>query len=79
MMYYCDWVQIINFESVKYGFFKNLEVISQIAFSILLANVDTCDKDTVKDWRIGVENSKYGPMWEDLLEMCMRKNGVTGI
>ena len=34
---------------------------------------------SVKDWKIGVENSKYGPMGEDLfVEMCMRKNGVTG-
>ena len=34
---------------------------------------------TVKDWKIGVENSNYGPMGEDLfVGMCMRKNGVTG-
>ena len=30
-----------------------LEVISEIAFSILLANVAFRDKDTVKDWKIG--------------------------
>ena len=34
---------------------------------------------SVKDWKIGVENSKYGPMGEDLsVEMCMRKTGVNG-
>ena len=54
-------------------------MISQTAFSILSARVDTYDKDTVKDWKIGVESSKNGPMGEDLfVEMCMRKNGVTG-
>ena len=30
-----------------------LEVISKSAISILLANVTTFDKDTVKDWKIG--------------------------
>ena len=56
-----------------------LEVISEIAFSILLANVTTCDKDTMKDWKIGIENCKYAPMGEDVFaEMCMKKNGVTG-
>ena len=38
---------LINCEGVKYGLFGNLEVISKTAFSILLANVETCDKDTV--------------------------------
>merc|ERR1712050_443866 len=69
-----------NCEGVKYGFFGNLEVFSKTAFSILLANIDTCDKVTVKDWKVGIEKGKYGPMGEDLFaEMCMRKNGVTGI
>merc|ERR1712014_390779 len=70
---------LINCEGVKYGFFGNLEVISKTAFSILLANVDTCNTDTVSDWKVGIEKGKYGPMGEDLFaEMCMRKNGVTG-
>ena len=30
------------------------EVISEIAFSILLANVTIYDKDTVKDWKRGI-------------------------
>ena len=52
-------------------------MISQTAFSILSANVDAYAKDTVKNWKI--ENSNYGPMGEDLcVEMCMRKNEVTG-
>ena len=43
----------------------------------LTANIDTCDKDTVKDWKVGVEKGKYGPIGEDLFaEMCMRKNGT---
>ena len=41
---------LLNCESVKYGFFGNLEVISKTAFSSLTANIDTCDKDTVKDY-----------------------------
>ena len=65
---------------MKCGFFGNLEVISKIAFSILALNIDTCDKDTVKDWKVGIDKGKYGPMGEDLFaEMCMRKNGVTGL
>merc|ERR1712190_165999 len=71
---------LINCEKVKYGFFGNLEVISKTAFSILLANVDTCNTDTVSNWKLGIEKGKYGPMGEDLFaEMCMRKNGVTAL
>merc|ERR1712113_866596 len=63
-----------------YGFFGNLEVISKTAFSILYANIEKCDTDTVKNWKMGVENGKYGPMGEDLFaEMCMRKNGIAGL
>merc|ERR1712176_214773 len=66
-----------NCEGVKYGFFGNLEVMSKVAFSILLANIDTCDKKTVANWKIGIDKGKYGPMGEDLFaEMCLRKNGV---
>ena len=53
-------VFFFNCEGVKYGFFGNLEVISKTAFSILLANVDVCDKDTMKDWKIGEEHGKCG-------------------
>jgi len=71
---------LVNCEGVKYGFFGNLEVISKTAFSILAANIDKCDKDTVKDWKVGIEKGKYGPMGEDLFaEMCMRKNGVSAL
>jgi len=67
-----------NCEGVKYGFFGNLEVFSKTAFSILLANIDTCSHTTVKDWKIGIDKGKYGPMGEDLFaELCLRKNGVT--
>jgi len=69
-----------NCEGVNYGFFGNLEVFSKTAFSILVANVDKCKTDTVSDWKVGVQNGKYGPMGEDLFaEMCLRKNGVTEI
>ena len=45
---------------------------------ILVANDDTCKTDTVSDWKVGVDNGKWGPMGEDLFaEMCLRKNGVT--
>ena len=58
----------------------NLEVFSQTAFSILLANVDTCKTKTVKNWKVGIHKGKYGPMGEDLFaEMCLRKNGVEEI
>ena len=34
---------------------------------------------SVKDWKIGVENSNYDPIGEHLfVGMCMKKNGVTG-
>jgi len=65
---------LINCEGVKYGFFGNLEVISKTAFSILVANLDSCDTDTVADWKVGIDKGKYGPMGEDLFaEMCMKK------
>ena len=45
-----------------------------MACSIIAANIETCDKDTVKEWKVGVEDGKYGPMGEDLFaETCMRK------
>merc|ERR1739844_124429 len=64
-----------NCPEVKYGFFGSLEVFSKTAFSILLANLETCKHDTVSDWKIGVEKGKYGPMGEDLFaQICMQKN-----
>jgi len=64
-----------NCPYVDYGFFGNLEVFSNLAFGILVQNVDTCR--TTLDWKKGVEGGKYGPMGEDLFaEVCMEKNGV---
>ena len=57
---------LINCESVKYGFFGNLAVISKTAFGILTANMDTCYTDTVGDWKVGIEHGKHGPMREDI-------------
>lgn len=66
---------IQNCKYVKYGFFGNLEVFSHTAFSILLANLETC-RSTIA-WKKGIENGKYGPMGEDLFaEICLTKNGV---
>ena len=45
-------------EGVECGFFDNLEVFSQTAFSILLANVDTCKTKTVKNWKVGIHMGK---------------------
>ena len=71
---------MVNCEKVKYGFFGNLEVMDKTAFSILVANIDTCSTDTVKNRKVGIENGKYGPMGEVLFaELCMRKNGVTAL
>ena len=39
----------INCEGVEYGFFGNLEVISKTVFSILAANIEKCDKHTMKE------------------------------
>ena len=71
---------LVNCEKVKYGFFGNLEVFDKTAFSILAANIDSCSKTTVSNWKVGIDKGKYGPMGEDLFaEMCMKKNGVTAI
>ena len=71
---------LANCEGVEYGFFANLEVVSKTAFSISLANVDTCETKTVKNWKVGTHKGKYGPMAEDLFaEMCLRENGVEEI
>ena len=49
-------VMAINCESVKYGLFGNLEVISKTAFSILAVNTDRCDKDTRSPWAESQKN-----------------------
>ena len=41
-------------------------VISKTAFSILTANLDKCDKETMKDWKVEIEHGEYGPVGEDL-------------
>merc|ERR1712238_555582 len=53
-----------NCQYVDYGFFGNLEVLSQKAFQVLLGNLDSCYTDV--DWKVGVKDGKYGPMGEDL-------------
>merc|ERR1712190_132886 len=69
-------VFLTNCKHVDNGFFGNLEVFSSMAFSVLVANVDKCDRDI--DWKVGIENGKYGPMGEDLFaQTCMEKNGVS--
>ena len=49
---------------MKYGFFGNLEVSSKTACSMLLANINKCQYDTLKNWKVGIESGKYGPMVE---------------
>jgi len=64
-----------NCKYVDYGYFGNLEVFSKVAFSTLLAKVDACYKDI--DWKLGIENGKYGPMGEDLFaQKCMDESNV---
>ena len=46
-------VYFMPVEDVRYGFSGNLEVISKTPFSILLANIDICDKKTVNNWKDG--------------------------
>jgi hypothetical protein len=67
-----------NCRYVDYGFFGSLEVYSHMAFSIILANLETC-RATIA-WKKGIKNGKYGPMGEDLFaEICAAKNGVDKI
>jgi hypothetical protein len=68
-------VFLVNCKYVENGFFGNLEVHSAMAFDVLYANIDKCDREL--PWKIGVKNGKFGPMGEDLFaEKCMEKNGV---
>jgi hypothetical protein len=68
----------VNCPYVQYGFFGNLEVFSKIAFTTLLENIDDCKTDTETiNWKVGINNGKYGPMGEDLFaQTCMDKHGV---
>ena len=71
---------LVNCEKVKYGFFGNLEIFDKTAFSVLVANIDSCSKTTVNNWKVGIDKGKHGAMEEDLFaEMCTRKNGVTAM
>ena len=40
---------LVNCEKVKYGFFGNLENFDKTAFSVLVANIDSCSKTTGND------------------------------
>jgi len=67
-------VYLENCKKVMYGFFGNLEVVSQDAFQTFLTNLETC-KATL-DWK-GTQ-WKFGPWGEDLfMQKCLDKNGVS--
>merc|ERR1712129_636150 len=68
----------VNCPHVDYGFFGNLELFSKTAFTTLLDQIDNCkaDVDTI-NWKVGVENGKFGPSGEDAFaQTCMDKHGV---
>jgi len=68
-------VYIDNCAKVKFGFFGNLEVVSQDAFATFLANLETC-KATL-DWKGEDPEWKWGPYGEDLfMQMCLDAKGV---
>merc|ERR1711994_1045426 len=46
-------VMLQNCEYVDYGFFGNLEVLSTMAFNVLVDNLDTCYTEV--DWKVGVK------------------------
>jgi len=67
-----------NCPKVEYGFSGSLEVFCRTACSIFLASLDTCKTEMVPNWKIGVQNGKYGPIGEDLFAPSgMEKDGVT--
>ena len=39
---------------MKCGFLGNFEVVDKIAFSILVANIETCSTDSVKNRKVGM-------------------------
>ena len=63
---------LANCEGVEYGFFGNLEVFSKTAFSILLANVDTCKTkiENLEDWypEGQIRSHGRGPVCRDVPE-----------
>jgi len=68
---------LVNCPYVDYGFFGNLEVISNTGFNTLLENIDVCKADTTINWKVGIKNGKYGPSGEDLFaQQCMDVKGV---
>jgi len=68
-------VYVENCPKVKFGFFGNLEVVSQDGFSSFLANLETC-KSTL-DWKGTDPSWEWGPWGEDLfMQKCLDKIGV---
>merc|ERR1712122_442420 len=60
-----------------YGFFGNVEVLSNEAFSKLLHSLDSCSADI--EWA-SMTATTWGPIGEDLFaQKCMDKNGVSKI
>merc|ERR1712045_187979 len=70
-------VYLENCKYVEYGYFGNLEIFSQAAWSTLVANIDVCKADSQINWKVGVHHGKHGPMGEDLFaQACLDKFGV---
>ena len=43
-----------------------------------MANLDKCDKETMKDWKVEIEHGKYGGR-RPVCRNVMGKDGVTGM
>jgi len=68
-------IYLENCKYVQYGYFGNLEVFSKAAWQTLMENIDMCKSSL--DWKVGVQDGKYGPMGEDLFaQTCLDKVGV---
>jgi len=68
-------VYIDNCAKVRYGFFGNLEVVSQDAFATFLGSLETCKASL--DWKGLDPDWKFGPYGEDLfMQMCLDSKGV---
>merc|ERR1719411_1684042 len=66
---------IENCHKVAWGFFGNLEVVSQDGFSTFLSNLENCKSSL--DWKGEDPKWKYGPWGEDLfMQKCLDKIGV---
>jgi len=71
-------VYVENCPKVMFGFFGNLEVVSQDGFASFLANLETC-KSTL-DWKGEDPDWKFGPYGEDLfMQKCLDKIGVSKV